>query len=243
MQPHYWMQDPQQISGHWTSGGSLWRAVGNWTLALGHSLNKMDRLKECRVKMVAVFSDSQTMSIRTTHLEVVQGLRLAKQVHWRDQNIPAHVIATYLHFLPGQSSITANEYTHCHGQVAQQASSSTVIVWPNTSASNTARHSAEGWSAAREMWEADKWSNPCSSRGKGRGNQDTYCDDKREVAGCHVLQTAFRACTHWSLHKIVQAPRGWPMLVVPEGMQDRGPDVETHRLPFQPVKTPAKDTM
>jgi hypothetical protein len=38
--------------------------------------------------------------------------------------------------------------------------------------------------------------------------------EKREIAGCQVLPTKVRACTHWSLPKTVRSPRGRQMLVV-----------------------------
>jgi hypothetical protein len=39
------------------------------------------------------------------------------------------------------------------------------------------------------------------------GDQETYPDDKREIAGCQVLPTKVRACTHWSLPKTIRPPR------------------------------------
>ena len=128
----------------------------------------MDRLKECRVQTVAAISDSQSANIWMTFLQLVLWGRLARQINWREQNLAAHVITMYIHLVPGHSGIPGNEYPTCQANVTRQASSSTVIVWPYTSASNTARHSAERWSAARAIWEADKWSKPCSYRDKGR---------------------------------------------------------------------------
>jgi hypothetical protein len=70
------------------------------------------------------------------------------------------------------------------------------------------------------------------------GDQETRSDDKREVSGYQVLQTKVRACTHWSLPKTVQPPRGRQMLVVRLRRQD-GPDTGASLPPLQPVERPA----
>jgi len=41
------------------------------------------------------------------------------------------------------------------------------------------------------------------TQGQG-GDQETYPNDKCEIAGRQVLQTKVRACTHWSLPKTVR---------------------------------------
>jgi len=75
------------------------------------------------------------------------------------------------------------------------------------------------------------------------GDQETCSNDKRVVTGYQVLQTKVRACTHWSLPKTVQPPRGQQMLVVGQRGQDGRPDAGTPLPPLQPVERPAKDTM
>jgi len=81
------------------------------------------------------------------------------------------------------------------------------------------------------------------TQGQG-GDQETYPDDKRKVAGYQVLQTKVRACTHWSLPETVRPPRGRQMLVVRRWRrQDGGPDAATPLPPLQPVESPATDTM
>ena len=69
------------------------------------------------------------------------------------------------------------------------------------------------------------------------GDQETCSDDMHEVAGCQILPTKVRACTHWSLRKMVQPPRGRQMLVV---HRDSGPDAGAPLPPLQPVERPAK---
>jgi len=61
------------------------------------------------------------------------------------------------------------------------------------------------------------------TQGQG-GDQEAYPNDKREIAGRQVLPTKVRACTHWSLLKMVRPLRGRQMLVVRRRRQDGGPD-------------------
>jgi len=75
------------------------------------------------------------------------------------------------------------------------------------------------------------------------GGQETYPNDKREIAGRQVLQTKVRACTHWSLPKTVRPSRGRQMLVVRRRRQDGGPDAGTPLPPLQQVERPAENTM
>jgi hypothetical protein len=80
------------------------------------------------------------------------------------------------------------------------------------------------------------------TQGQG-GDQETYPDDKREMAGRQVLPTKVQACTHWSLLKTVRSLRGRQMLVVWRRRQDGGPDAGTPLAPLQSVERPAESTM
>ena len=76
------------------------------------------------------------------------------------------------------------------------------------------------------------------------GDQQTCSNDKREVAGYQVLQTKVRACTYWSLPKMVSPPRGQqPLVVLRRQRQDGGPHAGTPLPPLQPVERSATDTM
>jgi len=75
-------------------------------------------------------------------------------------------------------------------------------------------------------------------------DQETCSNDKCEVAGYQVLHTKVRACTYWSLPKMVRPPRGQPMLVVLRWRrQDGGPGAGTPLPSLQLVERPATDTM
>jgi ribonuclease HI len=142
----------------------LW-AIG---LALDVAIEKRETLQKHGVKTVAVFSDSQAAIRRTAHLEPGPGQRLARRINRRARSLLAHGIATEIHWVPGHSGIPGNEEADRHANVARDASGSTVIERPYTSASNRARRISEGRSAAKAKWEADKCSKHFSYRLKGK---------------------------------------------------------------------------
>jgi len=77
------------------------------------------------------------------------------------------------------------------------------------------------------------------TEGQG-GDQETYPDDKGEIAGRQVLPTKVRACVHWILPKAVRPPRRQQMLVV---WRDCGPDAGAPLPPLQQMERPAEDTL
>ena len=102
------------------------------------AIEKSEKLQEHIVKMVAVFSDSQAAIRRMVHLEPGPGQRLARQFNRRAWNLLSHGIATEIHWVPGHSSIPGNEEEDRQANLVRDASGSTVIERPYTSASNRA---------------------------------------------------------------------------------------------------------
>jgi len=117
---------------------------------------------------VAVFSDSQAAIRRAADLEPGPGQRLARQINWRARSLLGHSIATEIHWVPGHSGISGNEEADSQVNLARDASGSTVIERPYSSASNRARRISEGRSAAKAEWEADKCSKHFRYRLKGK---------------------------------------------------------------------------
>jgi hypothetical protein len=68
----------------------------------------------------------------------------------------------------GYSGIPGNEEADSQANLAGDASGSTVIEQPYTSASNRARRISEGRSAAKAKWEVDKWSKHFRYKLKGK---------------------------------------------------------------------------
>jgi len=113
----------------------LW-AIG---LALDVAIDKTESLQNHRVKTVVVFSDSQAVMRRATQLEPGPRQRLARRINRRVRSLLAHSIAIQVHWVPGQSGIPGNKEGDRQTNLAQDASGSTVIVRPYSSASNKAR--------------------------------------------------------------------------------------------------------
>jgi len=91
------------------------------------------------LKTVGVLRNSQAAIRRAAHLEPGQGQRLAMRINRRAPSILAHRIVTEIHWVPGHSGIPGNEEADCQSNLARDASGSTVIERPYTSASHRAR--------------------------------------------------------------------------------------------------------
>jgi hypothetical protein len=145
-------------------------ATEQWAigLALDVEIEKRGNLQEHGVKTVAVFSDSQAAIRRTAHLELGPGQRLVRRINRRARNLLAHGIAMQIHWLPGHSRIPGNEGEDRPANLARDASTSTVIERPYTSASNRARRISEGRLSAKAKREADRCSKHFSYRLMGK---------------------------------------------------------------------------
>jgi len=137
-------------------------------LALDVAIEQRETLQKHGVKTVAVFSDSQATIRRVAHLEPGPGQRLARPINRRARSLLGHGIATEIHWVPGHSGIPGNKEADRQANLARDASGSTVIERPYTTASNRARQISEGRSAAKAEWEADKCSKHFSYRLKGK---------------------------------------------------------------------------
>jgi len=144
--------------------GELW-TIGH---VLDVAIEKRESLQIHGVKTVAAFSDSQAAIQRTAHLEPGPGQRMARQINRREQNILAHGITTEIHWVPGLSGVPGNAEADHQANLAEDASGSTVIKWPYTSASNRAKPISKVRSAAKAKWEANRCTNHFSYRLKGK---------------------------------------------------------------------------
>lgn len=77
-------------------------------LALDVTIDKSEILQRNKAKMVAIFSDSQTTIRLPQHLELGTGQRYMRQIIRSVQALVANVIATEIHWDPGNSSIPGN---------------------------------------------------------------------------------------------------------------------------------------
>jgi len=112
-----------------------------WVIELAHDVanEKRETLQVHGVKTVAVFSNSQIAIRRAAHLQPGPGQRRARPINRRARSLFAHAIATEIHCVPGHSCIPGNAEADRQANLPRNASGSTVIVWPYTSASNRAR--------------------------------------------------------------------------------------------------------
>ena len=146
------------------SDAELW-AIG---LALDVGIEKRETLPKHGVETVAVFRASPAAIQRMANLEPGSGQRLARRINRRARSLRAHGIATEIPWVHGNSGIPGNEDADRQANLARDASRSTVIKRPYTSASNSARRISEGRSAAKVEWDADKCSKHFSYRLKGK---------------------------------------------------------------------------
>jgi ribonuclease HI len=137
-------------------------------LALDMAIEKRETLQMHGVKTVAVIRDSQAALRRAAHLEPGPGQHLARRINRRARSLLARGTTTEIHSVPGHSGIPRNEEADCQANLALDASGSTVIERPYTSASNRAGRMSEGRSAANAEWEVDKCSKHFSYRFKGK---------------------------------------------------------------------------
>jgi len=142
----------------------LW-AIG---LPLVIAIGKRESLQLHAVKMVAGISNSQAAIRHAAHLEPGTRQRLARGIKRTVRSLFTHGIATVIHRVLGHSGITRYEEADRQANLAQDASGSTVIEQPYTSALNRARQITEGRSAAKAEWESDKCSMHSSYTLKGK---------------------------------------------------------------------------
>jgi len=102
------------------------------------------------------------------HLEAGPGQQLATWINRRAHSHSEHGIETEIHWVPGHSAISITDEADHPVNLDQDASGTTVIERPYTSASNRAGRLSEGTSAAQAKWEADKCSKHFSYRLNGK---------------------------------------------------------------------------
>jgi hypothetical protein len=116
--------------------------------AIGHALDlaieNRETLQKHRMETVAIIRDPQAAIQHTAHLDPRPGLRLPRLINSRAQSLHCHGITTRIHWVPGNSGIPRNEDEDHQANIAQEATGSTVIEQPYTSASDCARSISEG---------------------------------------------------------------------------------------------------
>jgi len=137
-------------------------------LALDETIEKRESLQRRGVRMVAIFSDSQTAIRQALHQEPGPGQRLARRIKQRARALLAHGIATDIDLVPGHSGIPGNKDADRQANLARDASGDTLIEWAYTLASYRARPMSKGRSATKAKWEADKCSKHFCYRLKGK---------------------------------------------------------------------------
>jgi len=109
-------------------------------------------------------------------------------------NTIAHGITTMIQWVLGHSGIPGNGEADRQANLARDASGSTVIERPYTSASNKARQISEGRSVAKAEWEATKCSMHFRYRLKGKAGT------KRPIPMTSVKSLASRSYRLKSAH-------------------------------------------
>jgi len=122
-----------------------------WVIELvpDFAIEKRETLQMYWVAMVAVFSDSQGAIRHAAHMELGPGKLLATRINRRARSLLTHAFAFLRDWLPGHSGIPGNEEADGQANLSWDASGSTVIERPYTSASNRARQISKGRSAAK----------------------------------------------------------------------------------------------
>jgi len=120
--------------------GAFW-AIG---LACDMAITKRETLQKHGVKTVAVFSNSQAIIQRITQRQLGPAQQLARHINSSVRNRLPLGIATKIHWVAGPSSILVIKEAESEVNKARDASGSTVVEWPFTSAPNRARLLSQG---------------------------------------------------------------------------------------------------
>jgi hypothetical protein len=115
-----------------------------WDIGFAHevAIETRETMPVHGVKTVAVFSDSQATIEQVPHLEPGPAQSPERQINRRAWSLLTHGIPTGIHWVPRHSGIPTQEAADRQVPLARDASRSTVIWQPYTSASNRARRIA-----------------------------------------------------------------------------------------------------
>jgi len=160
----------------------LW-AIG---VALRKSVARAEALRTHGVTTVAVSSDSQAAIRRTAHLDPGPGQHPPRAINKHTRALRAHSIEAAIHWVPGHTGIPGNEEADRQANKAREDRGYTVCEQIYILAANRARRLAEGRTAAKGKWEADKCSKHYGYRLKGKAGS------KRPIAMTSVKSLATR---------------------------------------------------